>query len=102
MALPNKNQTVSPFIIPKSQIQSVPNQSAENIQEDNSNATKRNQASPNASSKSNKQFITPNRFALFSDNQHDQTKTNPSVSVPDVSMDDTHPVTKLPPQYSFV
>jgi len=60
MALPNKNKTVSPLIIPKSCIQSVPNQSAENIQEDNSNdgwetltTTKPNQSSPKASSKSN-------------------------------------------------
>jgi len=35
--LPNKNKTVSPLIIPKSRIQSVPNQSAEKIQENNSN-----------------------------------------------------------------
>jgi len=61
------------------------------MQEDNSNdgwvtqiPIKRNQTSPNESSKSNKQFITPNRFALFSDNQQDQTKPNPSESVPDV------------------
>jgi hypothetical protein len=103
MALSNKNKTVSPLIISKSRIQSVPNQSAANIQEDNSNdgwitptPTKRNQTTPNASPKSNKQFITPNRFALFS-NQHDQTNSNPTVSVPDISMDDTHPVPKLPP-----
>ncbi|KAF0753813.1 Uncharacterized protein FWK35_00021236 [Aphis craccivora] len=75
MSLPNKNKTVSPLIIPKSRIQSVPNQSTENILEDNSNEgwipnTDFNLTFPNASSKSNKQFITPNRFALFSVNQH--------------------------------
>jgi len=37
MALPNKNKTVSPLIIPKSRIQNVPNQSAGKIQEDYSN-----------------------------------------------------------------
>jgi len=53
MALSNKNKTVSPLIIPKSRIQSMPNQPAENIQEDNSNdgwitptPTKRNQTIP--------------------------------------------------------
>jgi len=52
MSLPYKNKIVSPLIIQKLRIQSVQNQSAENIQENNSNdrwvtstPTKRNQTS---------------------------------------------------------
>lgn len=66
------NKTVSPLIIQKSRIQSVPNESSVFSSEANSNDgwitqnSQKRQYSPNQSPKVTKQFVTPNRFSLFS------------------------------------
>lgn len=86
----NKNKkTVSPLIIQKSRIQSVPNDSSIFSSETNSNDDwktqnhHKRQYSPNQSPKVTKQFVTPNRFSLFSppnlddqNNDSSETKDN--------------------------
>jgi len=104
--MPNKNnKTVSPLIIPKSRIQSVPNESSVFSSEANSNdgwKTQNNQKrqySPNQSPKVTKQFVTPNRFSLFSPlNLDDQNNDSPEIKDNDPIGDTlNHSESKPPP-----